>query len=254
MDETIDASILSKARKILERHAACDRCLGRQFGWLSTDTTNESRGQSIKLVLSMTADNLIKSGRKEEGIGVLRILGERGMFAAAQTLAERNSLDLDVKTTCYFCAINEQSVFDAIPQISERAKEVLEGIEFNTFLVGSIPAPTLVEREDELRADLELLYGETLRADFNRELGKCLHEIIGRPVDFDQPDLVVVYDMGANHLEVRINPIFISGMYRKLMRGIPQSRWDCGKCRGKGCDKCNQTGRMYPNSVSEYIG
>ncbi|MFX1369267.1 MAG: tRNA pseudouridine(54/55) synthase Pus10, partial [Promethearchaeota archaeon] len=47
---------------------------------------------------------------------------------------------------------------------------------------------------------------------------------------------------------------FISGMYRKLMRGIPQSRWDCGNCRGKGCDKCNQTGRMYPNSVSEYIG
>jgi tRNA pseudouridine synthase 10 len=254
MDETIDASILSKAREILEQHTTCDHCLGRQFGWLSTETSNESRGQSIKLVLSMMADNLIKSGRKDEGISILRILAEKGMCAPAQTLAERNSMDLDIDTACYFCTINEGSIFDAIPSISERVKVALKDIEFNTFLVGSVPAPVLVEREDELRADLELLHGETLKADFNRELGKCVHEIIERPVDFDQPDLVVIYDMQANELEVRINPIFISGRYRKLKRGIPQSRWDCRKCRGKGCENCNQTGRMYPDSVSDYIG
>ena len=254
MDKTIDASILSKAREILEKHATCDRCLGRQFGWLSTDTSNESRGQSIKLVLSMIADNLIKSGQKDEGLEALRMLAERGMYAPAQTLAERNSLDLDIEPKCYFCTIDQESAFDAIPRISERVKEALEGIEFSTFLVGSIPSPALVEREDELRADLELLHGETLKADFNRELGKRVHEVIEQSVDFDQPDLVVVYDMEADSLDVRINPIFVSGRYRKLKRGIPQSRWDCRKCKGKGCDNCNHTGRMYPDSISEYVG
>jgi tRNA pseudouridine synthase 10 len=38
------------------------------------------------------------------------------------------------------------------------------------------------------------------------------------------------------------------------MRGIPQSKWDCSDCKGKGCEKCGDTGRRYPDSVSEYIG
>ncbi|MHA2193069.1 MAG: tRNA pseudouridine(54/55) synthase Pus10, partial [Candidatus Thorarchaeota archaeon] len=49
-------------------------------------------------------------------------------------------------------------------------------------------------------------------------------------------------------------PIFIEGRYRKLKRGVPQSRWDCGECRGKGCEACSGTGRKYPDSISEYIG
>ncbi|MBU0497148.1 MAG: tRNA pseudouridine(54/55) synthase Pus10, partial [Candidatus Thermoplasmatota archaeon] len=45
----------------------------------------------------------------------------------------------------------------------------------------------------------------------------------------------------------------IYGRYRKYQRGIPQTRWPCRVCRGKGCQRCNNTGKMYPTSVEELI-
>jgi tRNA pseudouridine synthase 10 len=53
---------------------------------------------------------------------------------------------------------------------------------------------------------------------------------------------------------LQVNPIFIYGRYKKLVRGIPQSRWDCKKCKGRGCEDCGGTGRRYPDSISEYVG
>ncbi|MEM3579494.1 MAG: tRNA pseudouridine(54/55) synthase Pus10, partial [Candidatus Bathyarchaeia archaeon] len=48
--------------------------------------------------------------------------------------------------------------------------------------------------------------------------------------------------------------LYIAGRYKKLARGIPQSKWLCSNCRGKGCEKCNWTGKMYQESVEEIIG
>jgi tRNA pseudouridine synthase 10 len=50
-----------------------------------------------------------------------------------------------------------------------------------------------------------------------------------------------------------VNPIFIAGRYMKYERGIPQTHWDCRTCRGKGCEKCNYTGKQYQDSVEELI-
>jgi tRNA pseudouridine synthase 10 len=52
---------------------------------------------------------------------------------------------------------------------------------------------------------------------------------------------------------LQINPLYIAGRYKKLARGISQSKWFCSNCRGKGCEKCNWTGKMYPESVEELI-
>jgi tRNA pseudouridine synthase 10 len=72
-------------------------------------------------------------------------------------------------------------------------------------------------------------------------------------VEFDNPNLVVMMDFTTDEVEIQINPLFLEGRYRKLIRGIPQTRWPCRKCRGRGCEKCNYTGKMYPESVEELI-
>jgi tRNA pseudouridine synthase 10 len=132
--------------------------------------------------------------------------------------------------------------------------EETSGIEFSTFLVGCTPIPSVAEREDELRARHGLLRGEPLKGDLNRELGKQAQKAIGRIADFEHPELVIVYDMASDSLNLHINPLFVYGRYRKLVRGIPQSRWDCSACQGRGCESCGRTGRRYPDSVSEYVG
>jgi tRNA pseudouridine synthase 10 len=45
----------------------------------------------------------------------------------------------------------------------------------------------------------------------------------------------------------------MEGRYRKLVRGIPQTRWPCRTCGGRGCETCSFTGKQYPESVDELI-
>jgi tRNA pseudouridine synthase 10 len=54
-------------------------------------------------------------------------------------------------------------------------------------------------------------------------------------------------------VKIQINPLFIEGRYLKLIRGIPQTKWPCNKCRGRGCKECNFTGKMYDESVEELL-
>ena len=254
MAEALKEEVLKKAEELLNAYPLCDRCLGRQFGWLSTDTSNEERGNAIKLVLSMIADEHLKSGRKQQGEDLIQTLASNGMFGPAAKSAEKHAINFIPKDSWLLCSVNGKNIFDSVPDIVEKALKATENIEFATFLVGSVPPTALGELEDEIKASHKLLYGEILRADFNRELGKRLQIAFKKQVEFERPDIVVVYDMKQNEIKMQINPIFISGCYRKLAKGIPQSRWDCSHCGGKGCELCGGTGRKYPDSIAEYIG
>ena len=246
--------VLVTAQKLLEQHVLCDRCLGRQFGWLSTNTSNSDRGHSLKLTLCMSADEELKSGKKEIGSDSIRLLASHGMFDAAKIIAEKNNIDFKAQDVCYLCSIDSESVFERVPLVAERIVGLAKDVEFETFLVGSIPPPMLAERQDELSGIHSIMHAETLKSHFNRELGIQVHSHLQKPVEFEKPDIVFVYSMETDELKLQINPLFIYGRYRKLVRGIPQSRWDCKKCRGRGCDECDETGRKYQDSISEYVG
>lgn len=249
-----ESRVLDSTISMLEKYPLCDRCLGRQFAWLSTNTSNEVRGQSLKLILSMIADENMKSGNGEHGKTTISLLAGKGMFAPAQAIAEKNSITFSQENNCHLCSVDGQSVFEKLDETAQKALELVKEIEFDTFLVGTVTAPILDDRQDELRADHSLLHAEALKSDFSRELGKKIYDILGKEVNFEKPHLVFLYDMVNDKVLVQINPIFIYGRYRKLMRGIPQSKWDCKECKGKGCNECNGTGRRYPDSISEYVG
>ncbi|MGY5881226.1 MAG: tRNA pseudouridine(54/55) synthase Pus10 [Candidatus Thorarchaeota archaeon] len=254
MTDQKENGVLATAQKLIEQHVLCDKCLGRQFGWLSTNTTNRDRGYSLKLTLCMSADAQLKLGEKEIASITLRSLAGNGMFTPARMIADKNNIEYETQETCYLCTVDEESVFERVTLVAERIAGLAKDIEFESFLVGSIPPPLLAERQDELSGIHSIMHAETLKSHFNRELGIQLHELIQKPVDFMKPEVVFVYSMESDELKVQINPVFIYGMYRKLVRGIPQSKWDCKKCRGRGCEECNGTGRKYQDSISEYVG
>jgi tRNA pseudouridine synthase 10 len=250
----IQSNLLDTAIKMLEQYTLCDRCLGRQFAWLSTNTSNSDRGHSLKLVLSMMADDDLKSGDHNRGERVIGLLASHGQFRPAQTIAGKNGIDYEEGCNCLLCTIEGQSVFDRVQDVSQRAATLAKDIEFDNFLVGTVPAPFLDEKQDEIRAKFSLLHAEAIKSDFSRELGKSIYDVIKKDVEFERPHLVFLYDMVKDELQLQINPVFIYGRYQKLVRGIPQSRWDCKECKGKGCKECNGTGRRYPDSISEYVG
>jgi tRNA pseudouridine synthase 10 len=120
--------------------------------------------------------------------------------------------------------------------------------------VGVDVPPKIEDLEDELRAKFNVKWGESVRNELSREIGKRIEAITEKTVDYRKPDILIVINPFTNSLALNVRPLFIAGRYRKLVRGIPQSRWVCTNCNGKGCPHCNWKGKMYSESVEELIG
>lgn len=241
--------ILGKAQKMLKKHPLCNHCLGRQFALLGYGVDNEKRGEALKILLTMKAHQVTLSGKKT-GIILLRMLASHGNYSMASVILQAFKEKPDEPQPCHLC--QEQLRFSR--DLADLALDKLKGHEYKTMLVGIELPVDVEEREDEFKGEFAIQHGETLRNEFSRSIGKTIAEATGKQIEYERPEVVVLINPFTKHASLQANPIFIGGRYRKLVRDIPQSRWLCGSCRGKGCAKCKGTGRMYPESVEELIG
>lgn len=212
--------ILDIAKKIIEQGAICDCCLGRQFAKLLHGFSNQQRGRALKLVLCMQAE--------------------------AQ---QDNELKDIRKNTCWVC----NDLFKDIDSWVEKAIKALSDYEYDNFLVGTKITGLLAENEEILWAENKIMFAEPLKAELNREVGKKIENITGKKANLKKPQIVVLLDLENNDVKLEVNSLYIYGRYRKLIRGIPQTRWVCKDCRGEGCEKCDYTGKRYKESVDELI-
>jgi len=239
--------ILEKALLMLEKYPLCNHCLGRQFALLGYGMDDEERGETMKTMLVMEGHRLASSGDKM-GASILRTLATNGGSTMASEILKKLGKRARGRKNCYLC----EGHFDS-SELVDKAVEMLGEYEYNTFLVG-VRLPTQIEeREDEFKAEFGVQYGESIRNEFSRVIGKSIAKIVSTPVDYVKPEVVIVVNPFMDETELRVNPLFIMGRYRKLKRGIPQSILFCPKCRGKGCPRCKGTGKAYPESVEELI-
>ena len=208
--------VIETARKIVKEGLGpiCDNCIGRQFAKISSGLSNAKRGQILKEAL--------RTKWKGEEI-------EQGK--------------------CWVC----NGLFENLDEWVLKALEALEEYEFDSFLVGTKVSGMLLENEELIWEIAGASYAEPLKAELNREIGKRIERETGKEADFERPDLVVLLNLWTEKVELQVNSCFIYGRYMKFERGIPQTRWLCRECRGIGCEKCNYTGKMYPESVEELI-
>ena len=240
--------ILKKAQQMLETHPLCDHCLGRQFALLGYGLDDEKRGEMIKLLLTMKNHQLALSGN-DEGFSILRLLSSNGSFDMASEILKKMRKRSRKKHECYLC----HDVFNSLDVLVKNALTALEAYEYTTFLIG-IELPSVIEeKEDEFKATFEVNYGESMRNEFSRDIGKKIVSITNKLAEYKKPDVVVLVKPFTGQAILQSNPLYIRGYYRKLIRGIPQSEWLCRNCRGRGCEKCKGTGKMYSESVEEII-
>lgn len=142
----------------------------------------------------------------------------------------------------------DKSLYD---KIDAKIKQL--GIEFDTFLVGSQIPKDIQKRDEELSEKFNLGV-ETLKKEVNRLIGLGIWERFDKEAEFERQDIVFNIDLTGNpKVRIQINPLYIEGKYNKYQRGIPQTKWPCTKCKGRGCEECNGTGKQYPESVEELI-
>lgn len=205
---------LEKGRTLAQL-GLCDHCLGRMFAKLGERMTDEQRGRMIRAALA------------EGGAAV-----ERG----------------DI---CPLC----EDVFDMVPRFAEAVADKVNSVESDNFLVGCRIDPEQARREKEIIEGYGLKdTAEPLKTELNREIGKVALPLINRAVDFKEPQVVACIDTRFADVTLDCAPLFIAGRYNKFSREIPQTRWPCRICHGKGCSRCHGTGKMYMTSVQEIVG
>jgi len=240
--------ILDKAQKMLEKYPLCDHCLGRQFALLGYELDNKKRGETLKIFLTMEGQRLASS-EKRRGISLLKAVAVNGSFDMAAEILRKLRKKAIKKLECYLC----EGRFRLLPELADKVSKKLEDYEYATFLIGIKLSTEVEEREDEFKAEFDVKHGESMRNEFSREVGKRVSEITKKMADYKKPDIAVIVNPFAKQVTLQVNPLFIAGRYRKMVRGIPQSKWFCRECGGKGCPRCDWTGKMYPESVEEII-
>ncbi len=198
----------------LASEGLCDRCLGRMFGKIGTGMTNDIRGRMIR-------DALLENGE-----------------------------DLPAEDFCPLC----EDVFSLMPRFAENAAEAINTVESENFLIGTRVEPAIVEKEKALWEKYQLQNPEAIKSELNREIGKIALPMIHRRVEFKTPQVVALVDTRFGDVTMDVAPLFIAGRYNKFSREIPQTKWPCRECHGKGCPHCHGKGKMYETSVQEIIG
>lgn len=155
----------------------------------------------------------------------------------------REAIGVEESNECWLC----EGIMNDIEKLASMAIEELKKYEFDTFLVGCIVDNEVLERQERLGIE------EGIKREINREIGKIIEAETGKEVDFKLPDVNVIVDTRCYSIEVKARAVYIYGRYRKLVRGIPQTKWPCRHCNGLGCVHCNFTGKMYQESVEEII-
>ncbi|MAG18304.1 MAG: tRNA pseudouridine(54/55) synthase Pus10 [Candidatus Diapherotrites archaeon] len=123
---------------------------------------------------------------------------------------------------------SEKQLFDAL-------KEACDGIEFSSFEVG-------VSSES-----LETKYKIRQKSiDFVKSTFKSKH-------DSENFESYILVHFDRGFIEVTPTNVLVEGFYNKFSRDIAQTFHYCFKCRGRGCKKCNKTGKLSEESVQELI-
>jgi len=193
-----------RARQALAAGPLCDPCLGRLFAQVDTGLANADRGRQVR-----------------EAVGA-------GPAAPADAAAPATPAE-----PCRVC----HNLFDSIDHWAVRAEAALRSVESRTFQVASHADPAVLDRERALWHEAGGDLAEPYKTHVNRLLGTRLWEATGREPDLKRPEVVVVIDHRTGGVRLRIEPLFVAGRYRKLVRGLPQCRW-----------------KAWPTSIQDIVG
>ena len=70
----------------------------------------------------------------------------------------------------------------------------------------------------------------------------------------EKPEVLALIDVVTLAVELDVRSTYLYGRYTKEARDLPQTRWPCRSCKGRGCERCEGTGLRYAHSVQDLIG
>ncbi len=218
-EEEIPAAPRPAGLKHLVRIGTCDHCLGRVGGKKRFSQSNLESGKEVRASVIET-DSTMSDSREKEPL-------------------------------CPFC----ENLFDEAPLLAQLVHENIGERECSRLQLGARFPKDQTEAEDHLRKRFGSAGSAPLKSSLTEEIATQLRAIDSETkLVIDKPEILALIDVLTLTVELDIRSQYIYGRYRKLERGIPQTKWPCRACKGRGCEKCQQTGQQYPSSVQGLIG
>lgn len=177
--------------------------------------------------------------------------------------------DADIRRTrrgeyCSICGnllLNEDKI---LSMVKDKIRKL--DMEFETFTAAcQVNDNGILEAEKDIKEILNIKSKDDIRKQVKRDVGVLIAKKLDKKIEFNSPDVIILIKintkknvekgMDIDNVSIFIDshPLYIEGRYRKLVRGIPQTKWPCTHCNGKGCETCGGTGKQYPLSVEELI-
>ena len=207
-----------KIVEIFKQGYVCDNCCGRMCGNLLSGMTNKERGRILRHYLAF----LLDSGEKLD-VDLSNFYG----------IKFRN-LKLEIKKP-EKCKICKNFFPEELNEFAQKIVKKLKCIEFDTFLIGSVLSDELAKEEEKIWSIIGIEHVESLKSEINRELGKIVEKLTKKTFDLKNSDVTIVVDLETNNIKIQIRSLYVFGRYQKLVRGVPQTKWICSRCQGKGC-------------------
>tara|TARA_B100001564_G_scaffold234875_1_gene198483 strand:+ start:812 stop:2497 length:1686 start_codon:yes stop_codon:yes gene_type:complete len=218
-EEEIPAAPRPAGLKHLVRIGCCNHCLGRVGGKKRFGQSNYESGVEIRA----------------------------GVVETDSTMSEAR----EVNPLCPLC----ENLFEEAPLLAELIKEAIGERECSRLQIGARIPKDQTEAEDHLRKRFGAGGSAPLKSSLVEEVARQLNELgAGQNLVIDKPEILALIDVLTLTVELDIRSHYFYGRYRKLERGIPQTKWPCRSCKGRGCERCDYTGLQYKSSVQGLIG
>ena len=151
--------------------------------------------------------------------------------------------------SCYIC----KNLFDNLDHFLKLMLDSSFDYKFNTFSIGTIIKPSIVDRDDALKSEFKLRGIDGVKYDITKELGKLFSKKTKKITNYIDPEIIFTVNLKEPSCNLRSKPIVISGRYTKSKRGYSQKQKSCDNCSGKGCRTCDFHGISEFNSVEGVI-
>ena len=178
-----------------------------------------------------------------------RLFSKQLRLSSNKFLGKKLKKNYASKGKCYVC----KDLFSNLDYFLKLMLDLSSNYEFQTYGVGIIIKPSIVDRDDFIRSKYKLKGIDSIKTDIAKELIKLFTKKTQKTLDSFDPEITFTVNLKDESCQLHSKSITIFGKYIKSERGYAQKQTSCDNCSGTGCRVCDFHGISEFESIEGII-
>jgi len=178
-----------------------------------------------------------------------RLFSKQLHLSSNKFLGKKLKKNYASKGKCYVC----KDLFSNLDYFLKLMLDLSSNYEFQTYGVGIIIKPSIVDRDDFIRSKYKLKGIDSIKTDIAKELIKLFTKKTQKTLDSFDPEITFTVNLKDESCQLHSKSITIFGKYIKSERGYAQKQTSCDNCSGTGCRVCDFHGISEFESIEGII-